>query len=57
MLWEGTYWSVGSEQVLEHRQGCLVELGGYSSRLGIPGVIEVFGMTAERWVQLTEHKT
>jgi hypothetical protein len=57
VLWEGMYWSVGSEQVPEYRQGCLVELGGYSSRLGTPEVVEVFGMAAERWVQVTEHKT
>lgn len=48
VLWEGSYWSVGSEQVPEHRQGCLVELGGYDSRLGTPEVVEVFGMAAER---------
>ena len=57
MLWEGTYWSVGSEQVPEHRQGCLVELGGFDSRLGTPEVVEVFGMAVERQVQVTEHKT
>ena len=48
VLWEGTYWSVGSEQAPENRQGCLVELEGYDSRLGTPEVVEVFGMAAER---------